>query len=105
MVIRISRPTERTVIKAFIQKQKSVPLPQQPFYLAAISSAEQVKATAERIQGQLSLHDGGKTVDSISHVRISGNKIHVTTTGKITEHFSVPSEPLTGFLPDIRRAK
>ena len=101
----ISQPTERTVIEAFIQQQKSVSLPQQPFYLSAVSSAEQVKAPAERIQGQLSLNDGGKTVDSFSHIRISGDQIHVTTTGKFTEHFSAPSEPLTGFLPNIRRAE
>ena len=66
------------------------PLPQQSFYLTTVSSAEQVKAPAERIQGQLSLHDGGKAVDSFPHVRISGDKIHVTTTSKITKYFATP---------------
>ena len=51
---------------------------------------KKIKTPTERIQGQLSLHDGGKAVDSFPHVRISGKKIHVTTTSKITEHFSVP---------------
>ena len=38
------------------------------------------------------------------HFNFTEPKIHFTNTGNITEHFSAPSEPLTGFLPNIRRA-
>lgn len=56
----------------FVQQEKSVAFPEETFELLCVPAAKQVQAFAVWIQGKRTLDDGRQTVNTLAHVRASG---------------------------------
>ena len=90
-LINISRPPEFSGFKSFVQKQKSVSLPEKSFQSVFFPPAEKEKRVCpERIKIELVSHQRCKTIYTIPEICIPAGNVDVLNTSCIIERSGAP---------------
>ena len=85
-----SWPTVIPIIQSFVKQQKSVFVPDKPFYPRCVSSAEKIHRFIVYIFPEITLYNLCQTVYSLSHICISGNDIYCCSAKHLRQHFNAP---------------
>ena len=83
-LIFVAWPLELTVFKPFIQKKKSIALPQESFDAVTLSSAEYVQRRCKRIHMEMFLYKCCEAIYGFTHVGISTCNIYLVSYGDVT---------------------
>lgn len=80
----ITGPLEPSVLKAFVQEDKSVAFPEKCLQTVALPSAEQEQRRLERIEHELLLDYCCKAVYGLAHIGISCRDIYILRDSDVT---------------------
>lgn len=101
-LISILRPFEAVLLKPFLPETKAVAVPIQNLEYGMAVVAEYKQMAGERIEAQGVLHQNGKSVDLLAHVRASrrkkdthmgGRENHIRPNTRTTRSSSSESNP------------
>lgn len=86
-----ARPLKAAGLQAFVQQQKSIPLPIECFDSVLASATEQKQRIGKRVQLKLLLDDAGQAIDAPPEVGVAASDIDLVGSGKIIQHNPVGS--------------